>query len=105
MTSKSSHSALKGSNGAMPPIFISNCLKEKYLLHFFVSYIFNPLHSSVNQELFKKHLFNQSIATMKNTDSVMHLSYINYCLKVEYSLRFFVSYVQPIMQQYELRDV
>ena len=31
--------------------------------------MFNLLHSITNQELFKKHLCNQSIATMKNTDN------------------------------------
>ena len=30
--------------------------------------MFNPLHSITNEELFKKHLCNQRVATMKNTD-------------------------------------
>ena len=44
----------------------------KYPLCFVVSY-FNPLHSISNQELFEKHLCNQSIqslSTMKNTISI-----------------------------------
>ena len=47
--------------------------------------MFNPLHSNTNQK-------------MSNTDGVTHP---NYSLKVKYPLRFFVSNVQPITQQYE----
>jgi len=43
----------------MPQLY----LRVKYPLWYFVS----PLHSSRNQELFKKYICNHSIATMKNT--------------------------------------
>ena len=46
--------------------------------------MFNPLHSILNQELFKKHLCNPHIPKERNGAS--HPSYINYRLKSEVSI-------------------
>ena len=63
--------------------------------------MFNPLHNISNQELFRKHLYNLRIPK----EMVTHPNFINYGLKVKYPLRFAVSFVQPVTQQYEPRTV
>ena len=50
---------MKNTDGTTHPIYINYCLKVKYPLRLFVSYA-DLLHSSINQELFDKHLCNQS---------------------------------------------
>ena len=41
----------------------------------------------------------------KERNGAARLSYINYCLKMKYPLRFVVSYVRPVTQHYESRTV
>ena len=41
----------------------------------------------------------------KESNIATHPSYINYYLKVKYLLHFFISYVQPVTQQYKSRTV
>ena len=61
----------------------------------------NLLHSISNQELSRKHLYNLRIPK----EMVPRPNFINHRLKVKYPLRFAVSYVQPVTQQYESRTV
>ena len=63
--------------------------------------VFTPLHSSTNQELFKKHVRNQS-SHYKKYNGAMRPSYP---LKLKYPLPFSVSYVRLVKQQYESRSV
>ena len=68
-------SASKDSNGAACPNYINNCLKVKYLLHFFEKYV-QLIISSTDQKG-EKHHCNESI-TMKS--ATCH-SFINNRLK------------------------
>jgi len=61
--------------------------------------MFTALHSSMNQELFEKHLCNQS-SHYEKYDGAAHPSYR---LKLKYPLPFSVSYVWLITLQYESR--
>jgi len=63
--------------------------------------MFTPLHSSTNQELFKKHICKHS-SRYETCDGAARLSYH---LKPKYPLPFSVSYVWLIKQQYESRTV
>ena len=60
--------------------------------------MFNPLHSI--SDVRKTPL--QSMHTERN--GAAHTSYINYCLTSEVSIRCVVGYVQPVTQQYEIRN-
>ena len=60
---------------------------EKWSIHYTsLSVMFNPLHSILNQELFKKYLCNPHIPKERN--GTVHPSYINYHLKSEASIMF-----------------
>jgi len=77
----------------MPQLY----LRVKHPLQFFVSYIL-PLHSSTNQELFKKYLCNQRSHYEKYGCPSYHL-------KLKYPLLFSVSFVQLVTQQHKSRTV
>ena len=69
----------------------------------YFSAMFNPLHSSTNQE-FLKSIFIFKVATMKNTDGAMCPSYINYHWSEDPSC-FFANYVQPVTQKYKSKTI
>jgi len=69
--------------------------------------MFKPLHSKTNQELYEKHLCNQSSHYEKYKWScVLLLQVLRPSIivwKMKYPFRFFVNYVQLVTQQYESR--
>jgi len=65
------------------------------------SAMFIPLHSSTNQELFKKYVYNQSSHYEKYNSAACP----SYHLKLKYPLPFSVSYVRLVTQQYESRSL
>jgi len=81
------------------PSCINNHLKIKYLLHFFVSYIYTFFYTAVQISKCLKNTSVIKVATMKNADGVAS---INYHLKVKYLLCFFFSHVT---RQYKSRTV
>ena len=77
---------------------------EKWSIHYAsLSALYNPLYTSIsNQDLFEKHLCNPHILE----EMVPRAPVISIIVwKVKYPLRFVVSYVQPVTQQYESRTV
>ena len=66
MTGEPTHTASKERNGAAHPSY--QLLSEKWSIHYTsLLAMFNPLPSIMNQELFEKHLCNQS-SHFENTD-------------------------------------
>ena len=53
------HTASKGRNGVAHPSYSNNHLRVKYPLCFIISYV-KPVTEQYKQELFEKHLRNQS---------------------------------------------
>jgi len=62
-----------------------------------LSAMFTPLHSSTNQELFKKYVCNLSSYYEKHDGAARP----SYHLKPKYPFPFSISYVQLVTQQYE----
>ena len=78
---------------------------RKWNIHYFsLLAMVNLLRSNTNQELIEKRFCNQN-SHYKNTDVAACPCHTNYCVKVKYSLHFFINYVQPVKQQHESRAV
>ena len=74
----------------------------EWSIHFCsLSVIFTPLHSRMNQELFKKDVCNQS-SHYEKYDGTVHPSY---CLKLKYPLPFSVSYVWLVIHSNTNQEV
>jgi len=89
----------------IPQLRISIIIWEWSIHYASLSAVLKPLHSKVNQELYEKHLFNQSSYNEKYEWGhalqlqVPHPSIIVW--KVKHPLHFFVNYFQLITQQDE----
>ena len=59
-------------NGAAYPSYINYCLKSEISIIALLLAMLNPLNSSTNQELFKKHLCNQNIHYEKYGQFLLH---------------------------------
>ena len=83
LTGEPMHSASKQSNDATRPSYIKNKLPESKvsIILLWKLHMFNPLLSNTNQELFKKHLCNQS-SHCKNAKGVMHPSWWCHALQI-----------------------
>jgi len=72
---------------------------------YYTSAMCNPLHSSTNQELFKKCLYNQS-SCYENTGGVCYIYQLSSEIEsIHYTSLSACTYVQPATQQYESRIV
>jgi len=83
----------------------NGCVRLNYFWEWSIHYgslsaLSTPLHSSTNQELFKKYTCNQGNHYEKY-DGAVHPSH----RQLKYPFPFSVSYVQLITQQYKLRTV
>jgi len=62
--------------------------------------MYTPLHSSTNQDLFQKYIYNQS----SHYEKFDGAAYPSCRLKLKYPLPFSVSYARLITQQYKSTD-